>query len=152
MLSQVAQLSIQSQACLICALKNALKKNSLYLCNVDCVSPTMQCKLITAFKIKKLMTIRILVQISSSSARWTIRLISFLSLNPQPFSSVVPCIKTFHHGTSMQCLHQATLKYTYKRFNQSPFIKSVFSAHVGGKKAPAENSKEKEGCFAKLSA
>lgn len=30
----------------------------------------------------------------------------------------------------MQCLDQATLKYTHNRFNQGPFIKSVFSAHV----------------------
>lgn len=55
----------------------------------------------------------------------------------------------------MQCLYQATLKYTYNGFNQSPFIKSVSSAHEEKKKkkkAPAENSKEKEGCFAKLSA
>ncbi len=66
------------------------------------------------------------------------------------FYFVVPCIKTFH-GTSMQCLHQATFKSTYDRFNQGPFIKSVFSAYEE-KKAPSENSKARRGCFAKLSA
>lgn len=29
----------------------------------------------------------------------------------------------------MQCLHQASLKSTFDRFNQGPFIKSVFSAY-----------------------
>lgn len=52
-------------------------------------------------------------------------------------------VDTFHHGTSMQCLHQATLKYTYNRFNQSPFIKSVFSAHEE-KKHLQKNQKRKK--------
>ncbi len=81
------------------------------------------------------MAFTILVKIHSPDARRTMMCIFFLSFSQSTtfFFFFVPCIKTFH-GTSMQCLHQATLKSTNNRFNQGPFIKSVFSAHEKEKK------------------
>lgn len=78
--------------------------------------------------------------------RWIFILSFFLSISKSTtflFTFVVPCIKTFHHGTSMQCLHQATLKSTYNRFKQGPFIKSVFSAHKGKKSTCGKFKREK---------
>lgn len=90
------------------------------------------------------MAFTILVKIHSPDARRTMMCIFFLSIHNLYFYFVVPCIKTFH-GTSMQCLHQATLKSTNNRFNQGPFIKSVFSAHEKKKKKHLQKIQKREG-------